>query len=188
MNAKKHRTSNLDNEGFISENTSSDDMASSDDMTINNEESMPKSDELLEHKRKWNSIWEVTYPWLRLGQKENKQSIKWHIKTKDHQKLIQAQEEFQISLEIGFTQQLEATKNLIATSKITDLTSLTEYHIKCDIAEEYTSKETYILNHPILELLEESHTDYRSYSNAYAAREFIDAIGRVIEEAICQEI
>ncbi|CAG8653930.1 10497_t:CDS:2, partial [Gigaspora rosea] len=229
MNAKKYRASNLDNESFISDSTSSDDIASSDDIETNNKEPKPKSDELSEHKRKWNPIWKVTYPWLRLGQKGNspalfcklceaakfhnnfvagceylkEQSIKRHIKTKDHQKLIQAREESQMSLEKGFTQQLEASylsvirnlmntywlaKNLIATSKITDLTSLTEYHIKCNIAEEYTSEETYILNHPLLESLEESRADYGSYSNAYAAREFIDAIGRVIEEAICQEI
>ncbi|CAG8558390.1 10919_t:CDS:2 [Racocetra fulgida] len=107
------------------------------------------------------------------------------------------QDETQISLEIGFTQQLGIShlsvmqnlmntywlaKNLIATSKITDLALLTEYQIKSNLKKSYIFKESYAFNYPLLESLESS------YSNTHAAQEFINAIGRVIEEAICQEI
>ncbi|CAG8787658.1 20991_t:CDS:2, partial [Cetraspora pellucida] len=95
-------------------------------------------------------------------------------------------EQLQISLEIGFTQQL--AKNITTTSKITELTSLTEYHITSNIAETYTFEKTYVLDHSLLELLEESCANYGSYSNTHLAYEFISAIGRVIEETICQEI
>ncbi|CAG8729692.1 7653_t:CDS:2, partial [Racocetra persica] len=57
-------------------------------------------------------------------------------------------------------------KNLVATSKITDLTSLTKYHVKC-IEEIYTPVEIYTLDYLLFELLEESHADYGSYSNKY---------------------
>ncbi|CAG8806039.1 23017_t:CDS:2, partial [Cetraspora pellucida] len=74
------------------------------------------------------------------------------------------------------------SKNIVATSKITKLTSLIEFHTEYDTTELCSS---YILNHPLLESLEiKSCADYRSYSNNHAARNFIDAIGRVIEEVI----
>ncbi|CAG8716819.1 9136_t:CDS:2, partial [Racocetra fulgida] len=55
-------------------------------------------------------------------------------------------------------------KNLVATSKITDYTSLTEYHVKYT-EEIHTSLEIYTLDYPLFELLEESCADYGSYSN-----------------------
>ncbi|CAG8534637.1 67_t:CDS:2, partial [Scutellospora calospora] len=79
-------------------------------------------------------------------------------------------------------------KNITTTSKITNLTSLTEYHITSNIAEAYTFEKTYILDYSLLESLEEPCANYRSYSNTHSAYEFISAIRRVIEEAICQEI
>ncbi|CAG8813108.1 24987_t:CDS:2, partial [Cetraspora pellucida] len=77
-------------------------------------------------------------------------------------------------------------KNVVATSKITELTSFIEFHIEYDTTKLCSS---YILNYPLLESLEiKFHADYESYSNNHAAKDFIDAIGRVIEEVICQEI
>ncbi|CAG8593889.1 16835_t:CDS:2, partial [Cetraspora pellucida] len=221
----------------ILDNTISDDNISLDtnnatDLDIsfqdnNEEERKPKHARLTKDNCKWNPTWEITYPWLYLGKKEDRsalfcklcetaqfhnnfvtgceylkeQSIKRHIETKDHQQLIKKREKLQLSLEVGFTQNLRTNKspvirslintywlakNIVATSKITELTSLIEFHTEYDTTELCSS---YILNHPLLESLEiKSRADYGSYSNNHAARDFIDAIGRVIEEVICQEI
>ncbi|CAG8439374.1 16636_t:CDS:2 [Cetraspora pellucida] len=141
-----------------------------------------------------NILSKVTYPWLRLDQKEKNYAL--------FCKLCEAAK-FNNNFVTGFTQQLGVSylfviqnlintywlaKNITATSKITDLTSLTEYHITSNIAEAYTFEKTYVLDYPLLESLEEPHANYGSYSNTHSAYKFISAIGRVIEEAICQEI
>ncbi|CAG8698394.1 15465_t:CDS:10, partial [Gigaspora rosea] len=157
----------LDGDQVISSSENNSDNAFSSD--YNYKKPKPKFAQLTKENLKWNPTWEITYPWLRLDEKKEKpvlfcklcesaklnnnfvmgceylkeQSIKRHIKTKDHQKLIKTRDKLQISLEIGFTNQLGTShlslaKNLVATSKINDLTSLTEYHVKCNSTEEYT--------------------------------------------------
>ncbi|CAG8828822.1 2891_t:CDS:2, partial [Gigaspora margarita] len=134
---------------------------------------------------KWNPTWKITYTWLHLAKLNNnlitgceylkEQLIKQYIKTKDHQKLIKIQDKLQISLEIGFINQLE-------TTKIIDLISLTKYYIKCNSSEEYNLVKIYILNYLLFESLkEESHANYRNYSNKHAAQEFIDAIEKLLK-------
>ncbi|CAG8753738.1 4927_t:CDS:2, partial [Racocetra fulgida] len=201
--AKKHETNILANEKLASSNTTSlDNMISLDgdqviSLSENNsdnefssdyEEPKPKGVRLLKENLKWNPIWEITYPWLRLGEKKEKSAL--FCKLCESAKLNNnfVTDKLQISLEIGFTNQLGTShlsvirnlvntywlaKNLVATSKITDLTSLTKYHVKCT-EEIHTPLEIYTLDHLLFKLLEES--------------QFIDAIGRVIEEAVCQEI
>ncbi|CAG8484380.1 6173_t:CDS:2 [Dentiscutata heterogama] len=190
MNTKKYRNNILDNKNFTSEDIiSSDDIASSDSITGSNKRT--NSDILssdnenpgpkfawLAKTAKFNNNFVIDCKYLK------KQSIKRHIQTKDHQRLIKTREESQIGLKKAFTQQLGAShlsviqnliiiywlaKNLIATYKITDLTSLTKYHIKSNLEEVYTFEDSYALNYPLLESLEECCADYGSYSNTYAA-------------------
>ncbi|CAG8677481.1 16258_t:CDS:2, partial [Cetraspora pellucida] len=150
----------------ISENiTSSDDIISSDSVISLDDTT--------------NILSKVTYPWLCLDYKEKNYALfcKLCEAAKFNNNFVT--EQSQISLEIGFTQQLSVSylsviQNLINTY--------------CNIAEAYTFEKTYVLDQPLLESLEEPRANYRSYSNTHSAYEFISAIGRVIEEAICQEI
>ncbi|RIB17688.1 hypothetical protein C2G38_2037533 [Gigaspora rosea] len=120
----------LDGDQVISSSENNSDNAFSSD--YNYKKPKPKFAQLTKENLKWNPTWEITYPWLRLDEKKEKpvlfcklcesaklnnnfvmgceylkeQSIKRHIKTKDHQKLIKTRDKLQISLEIGFTNQL----------------------------------------------------------------------------------
>ncbi|CAG8640509.1 7747_t:CDS:10 [Gigaspora margarita] len=169
-NAKKCETNILTNEKSAFSSTTS----------LDNIISLDRDQVISSNNLKWNPIWKITYSWLHLGKKKEKPALFYH------QKLIKTRDKLQISPEIGFTNQLGTShlsviqnlvntywlaKNLVAISKINYLMFLTKYHVKFEI---------YILDYPLFESLEEeSRADYRK---------FIDAIGRVIEKTVCQEI
>ncbi|CAG8647876.1 19846_t:CDS:2 [Dentiscutata erythropus] len=142
-----------DNLASLDSITGSNDITDSNILSSDNENPNSKFAWLAKNNLKLNPTWEITYSWLCLAKFNNifvmsckylkEQLIKRHIQTRDRQRLIKTQEESQIA------------KNLIATCKITNFTSLTKYYIKSNLEEEYTFEESYTLNHPLLELLKE---------------------------------
>ncbi|CAG8457899.1 11277_t:CDS:2, partial [Cetraspora pellucida] len=176
--------------------------ASSSNSNTDNKTPQLKSPHLLRENLKFNSTWLITYPWLRIEKKENKklmfcqwckeakytnifvigcdnfkeQSLKRHLNNKDHQKTLQTQLKEQLNI------------HNIATNTITDLCSLIDQQIQ-NSQELHISSNINILKSPFaLKDIELTRSDYGSYTNNHAGRDFINAIGEVIEQEICYEI
>ncbi|CAG8848079.1 7777_t:CDS:2, partial [Gigaspora margarita] len=76
----------------------------------------------------------------------------------------------------------------IATNTITDLCNLINQPIQ-NAEELHIPSNVNILKNPSsLQAIELSRNDYGSYNNNHARKDFIDAIGKVIEEEVCHEI
>lgn len=131
------------------------------------------------------------------------QSLKRHLDTKDHQKTLKARSETQLSIVASFTKQLGIDKlrvirnminmywliqHNIATHTITDLCNLIDQQIQ-NAQELHISSNINILKFSsALQDTSLMRNTYGSYNNNHAGRDFIDAIGKVIEEEVCYEI
>ncbi|CAG8645167.1 14057_t:CDS:2, partial [Dentiscutata heterogama] len=154
------------------------DFASSPNSNTDNETPQLKSPYLLRENLKFNSTWLITYLWLRCDNFKE-QSLKRHLNNKDHQKTLQTQSKEQLNILI---------QHNIATNTITDLCSLIDQQIQ-NSQELHISSNINILKSPFaLKDIELTRSNYSSYTNNHAERDFINAIGEVIEQKICYEI
>ncbi|CAG8780318.1 19997_t:CDS:2, partial [Racocetra fulgida] len=101
------------------------------------------------------------------------QSLKRHLDTKDHQKTLKARPKIQLSIVASFTKQL-------GIDKLHQIQNSQELCIPSNIN---------ILKLPsALQNTNSTRSNYGSYNNNHAGRDFIDAIGKVIEEEVCYKI
>ncbi|CAG8754964.1 16829_t:CDS:2, partial [Cetraspora pellucida] len=114
------------------------------------------------------------------------QSLKWHLDTKDHQKTLKTQSVAQLNIVISFTKQFEIDK--LPTHSITNLCSLIDQQLQ-NTQEFHISSNINVLKNPLaLQAIELTRSDYSSYTNNHTRKDFIEVIGKVIEEKICHEI